>query len=43
VPLSLSTLADHMGACTAALIPLFDRLRAHVMAAERLHVKEGST
>ncbi len=37
VPLSLSTLADQVGACTAALMPLFDRLRAHVMAAERLH------
>jgi len=37
VPLSLSTLADQVGACAAALMPLFDRLRAHVMAAERLH------
>jgi transposase len=37
VPLSLSTLADQVGACTKALMPLFDRLRAHVMAAERLH------
>lgn len=37
VPLSLSTLADQVGACTAALMPLFARLRAHVMAAERLH------
>ncbi len=37
VPLSLSTLADQVGACTAALMPLFERLRAHVMAAERLH------
>ena len=37
VPLSLSTLADQVGACTAALMPLFDRLRRHVMAAERLH------
>ena len=36
VPLSLSTLADQVGACSAALMPLFDRLRAHVMAAERL-------
>jgi hypothetical protein len=35
--LSLSTLADQVGACTVALMPLFDRLRAHVMAAERLH------
>jgi transposase len=37
VPLSLSTLADQVGACTAALMPLFDRLRRHVMAGERLH------
>jgi len=37
MPLSLSTLADQVGACTVALMPLFDRLRAHVMAAERLH------
>jgi transposase len=37
VPLSLSTLADQVGACTAALMPLFARLRAHVMAAVRLH------
>lgn len=37
VPLSLSTLADQVGACTAVLMPLFGRLQAHVMAAERLH------
>ena len=37
VPLSLSTLADQVGACTVALMPLFERLRAHVMSAERLH------
>jgi transposase len=37
VPLSLSTLADQVGACTAVLMPLFERLRAHVMAAARLH------
>ena len=37
VPLSLSTLADQVGACTVALMALFERLRAHVMAAERLH------
>jgi hypothetical protein len=37
VPLSLSTLADQVGACTAALMPLFERLRLHVMAADRLH------
>jgi transposase len=37
VPLSLSTLADQVGACTAVLMPLFERLRTHVMAAVRLH------
>ena len=37
VPLSLSTLADQVGAATVVLTPLFERLRAHVMAAERLH------
>ena len=37
VPLSLSTLADQVGACTAALMPLFRRIEAHVLAAERLH------
>ena len=37
VPLSLSTLADQVGACTAVLMPLFSRLERHVMSAERLH------
>src|SRR6266404_3438487 len=37
VPLSLSTLADQVGACCAALQPLHERLMAHVLAAERLH------
>ena len=37
VPLSLSTLADQVGACTTVLMPLFERLQGHVMAAERLH------
>lgn len=37
VELSLSTLADQVGHCAVALAPLVDRLRAHVMAAERLH------
>ena len=36
VPVSLSTLADQVAACTAVLMPLFGRLQAHVMAAERL-------
>ncbi len=37
VPLSLSTLADHVGACAHALRPLFDLLESYVMAAARLH------
>jgi hypothetical protein len=37
VPISLSTLADQVGGCTAALTPLFKRLQAHVLSAERLH------
>jgi transposase len=37
VPLSLSTLADQVGACCTVLRPLHDRLVAHVLAAERLH------
>ncbi len=37
VDLSLSTLADQVGACAVALRPLHDLIEAHVMAAERLH------
>jgi transposase len=37
VDLSLSTLADQVGACTTVLMPLFERIQAHVLAAERLH------
>jgi transposase len=37
LPISLSTLADQVGGCTAALMPLFKRLEAHVLSAERLH------
>src|SRR5215210_3887723 len=37
VPLSLSTLADQVGACCAVLVPLLRRVEAHVFAAERLH------
>lgn len=37
VPLSLSTLADQVGAGAAALMPLFKQLEAHVLAASRLH------
>jgi transposase len=37
IDLSLSTLADQVGACTAALKPLYALIEAHVLAAERLH------
>ena len=37
VPLSLSTLADQVGACCAVLTPLLRRVEAHVFAAARLH------
>lgn len=37
VPLSLSTLADQVGACCTVLTPIFQRIEAHVFAAERLH------
>ena len=37
VPLSLSTLADQVGAGCVALEPLLRRIEAHVFAAERLH------
>src|SRR4030088_3092961 len=37
VPLSLSTLADQVGACCAVLAPLLRRIEGHVFAAERLH------
>ncbi len=37
MPLSLSTLADQVGACCAVLEPLIKRIEAHVFAAERLH------
>jgi transposase len=37
VPLSLSTLADQVGAACAGLEPILRRIEAHVLAAERLH------
>src|SRR5947209_6671794 len=37
IDLSLSTLADQVGACTAALQPLHALIETHVLAAERLH------
>ena len=37
VDLSLSTLADQVGGCTALLRPLYDLIRAHVLAGSRVH------
>src|ERR1700712_3522756 len=37
VDLSLSTLADQVGACAAALKPIHGSIEAYVLAAERLH------
>jgi transposase len=40
VDLSVSTLADWVGAATASLIPLVNAIRDHVFAAERLHADD---
>jgi transposase len=37
IELSVSTLADHVGACAAVLMPLYELIKAHVFAAERIH------
>ncbi|MBT3306952.1 MAG: IS66 family transposase [Alphaproteobacteria bacterium] len=37
IDLSVSTLADQVGACTVALAPLHDLIEAHVLGGERLH------
>ena len=37
IDLSVSTLADQVGACTMILQPLYRLIEAHVLAAERLH------
>ena len=37
IELSVSTLADHVGACTAVLLPLYELVKAQVFAAERIH------
>lgn len=42
VEISLSTLADQVGTCAAALQPIHDLIRAHVLAAERLHGDDTS-
>ena len=40
IDLSVSTLADQMGAATVALAPLHALIRAHVLAAERIHADD---
>ena len=30
-------MADHVGACAAALMPLYELIKSHVFAAERIH------
>ena len=40
IDLSVSTLADQVGACTAVLKPLHRLIEAHVLAAERLHADD---
>ena len=37
IDLPLSTLADHVGACAATLMPLYELIKAHVFVAERIH------
>jgi transposase len=40
IDLSVSTLADQVGAATAALAPLHALIKAHVLAADRLHADD---
>jgi transposase len=40
VPLSLSTLADQVGAVCAVLRPIFERIEAHAFAGARLHADD---
>jgi len=40
IELDVSTLADWVGACAAALDPILTEIRRHVLAAERLHVDD---
>jgi transposase len=37
IELSVSTMADHVGACAAVLTPLYELIKAHVFAAARIH------
>jgi transposase len=40
IELGVSTLADWVGACAATLMPIFEAIRAHVFAAERIHADD---
>src|SRR3974377_1822325 len=40
IELSVSTLADQVGACTAVLQPLYALIESHVLSAERLHADD---
>src|SRR5438128_6370311 len=40
IELSVSTMADHVGACAAVLMPLHELIKAHVFAAARIHGDE---
>ena len=40
VELEVSTLADWVGACAAALMPMVEAIRSHVFAAERIHADD---
>ena len=40
VEISLSTLADQVGACAVALQPIHEMIRSHVLGAERLHADD---
>jgi transposase len=40
IDLSLSTLADQVGGCSALLRPLYELIRAHVFAGDRVHGDE---
>jgi transposase len=37
IELSVSTMADHVGACAATLMPIYALIKAHVFAAQRIH------
>jgi transposase len=37
IELSVSTMADHVGACAVTLTPLYELIKAHVFAADRVH------